>query len=237
MANYDTPGLLYDSGVLYDAPTLPQPIRKRMAKPKLALSTLTNDQIITLATNIKTAMTGNANFTTPNPTLASVTTLITTATTGLAGFVTAKTALDNAMNTRDNAMATLRAALNQLAAYVENVTAGDKTKIETAGMSTRAPGAALGPMPQVAHLDVTAGDFDGSLDAAWDNVKGAGSYEIQTSVDPVSGTSWGFKQVANKSSATLEGFTSGNRIWVRVRAVGADNAAGPWSDPAVKTVP
>jgi hypothetical protein len=26
-------------------------------------------------------------------------------------------------------------------------------------------------------------------------------------------------------------------MWVRVRAVGADNNKGPWSDPAVKTVP
>ena len=237
MANYDTPGLLYDSGVLYDAPTLPQLKRNKMAKPKLALSTLTNDQTITLANTIKTAMTGNANFTTPNPTLAALTTATTTASAGLAGYAAAKTALDNAMNTRDNAMDALRALLNQLAAYVENVTAGDKTKIESAGMSTRAPGASVGPMPQVAHLDVTAGDFEGTLDVAWDSVKGAGSYEIHTSIDPVSGTSWAFKQVANKSSATLEGFTSGSRIWVRVRAVGADNSPGPWSDPAVKTVP
>jgi hypothetical protein len=32
-------------------------------------------------------------------------------------------------------------------------------------------------------------------------------------------------------------FTSGSKMWLRVRAVGADNNKGPWSDPAVKTVP
>jgi hypothetical protein len=43
--------------------------------------------------------------------------------------------------------------------------------------------------------------------------------------------------VSNKSSTTLNSFTSGTKIRVRVRAVGADNNKGPWSDPAVKTVP
>jgi hypothetical protein len=43
--------------------------------------------------------------------------------------------------------------------------------------------------------------------------------------------------VSNKSSTTLNSFTSGTKMWVRVTAVGADNHKGPWSDPAVKTVP
>jgi len=89
----------------------------------------------------------------------------------------------------------------------------------------------------VLNLVLTAGDNDGTLDAAWDPLHGAGSYEVQISVDPVSSTSWAFKTVANKSSVTLDGLTSGAKIWVRVRGVGAGNNKGPWSDPAVKTVP
>jgi len=50
-----------------------------MAKVKLGLKELTADQKIDQANTIKTAMTGNANFTTPNPTLAAYGTLITTA--------------------------------------------------------------------------------------------------------------------------------------------------------------
>ena len=89
---------------------------------------------------------------------------------------------------------------------------------------------------QVLNLVLTAGDFDGSLDAAWDPVRGASSYEIYISVDPVSGTSWTFKQSSPKSSAHIAGLTSGAKMWVRVRAIGAANE-GPWSDPATKTVP
>jgi hypothetical protein len=62
----------YDSGVLYDDTSSPQPTRKRMAKVKMGLSRLTPDELVDLANTIKTAMTGNANFTTPNPTLAAL---------------------------------------------------------------------------------------------------------------------------------------------------------------------
>ena len=36
---------------------------------------------------------------------------------------------------------------------------------------------------------------------------------------------------------TIVGLTSGTKMWARVRAVGAGNATGPWSDPATKVVP
>jgi hypothetical protein len=67
----------YDSGLLYDDPSSPQPDRRRTVNVKLGLQKLTPDQKVDLANTIKTAMTGNANFTTPNPTLAAYGTLIT----------------------------------------------------------------------------------------------------------------------------------------------------------------
>ena len=44
MGLYDTPGLFYDSGVLYDAVSPPPLERKRMAKVKLALKGLTRER-------------------------------------------------------------------------------------------------------------------------------------------------------------------------------------------------
>ncbi len=104
-------------------------------------------------------------------------------------------------------------------------------------MSVRADATPVGPPAQVLTLVLTAGDNDGTLDASWDPVRGANSYEIQTSPEPVTGTSWAYKMTAGKSSATLSGLTTGTRTWVRVRAIGAEDATGPWSDPVVKTVP
>ncbi len=174
-----------------------------MAKVKLGLSRLTPDELVDLGNTIKTAMTGNANFTTPNPSLASIGTLITTAQTKIAAYNTAKAAVDTALSDRDTALAALRTGLSQEGDYVQNITNGDKTKIESAGMSVRDDAAPIGTPAQVMNLAVTEGDFEGTLDAAWDKVRGASSYEIQTSPDPITSTSWAFKQSASKSSATL----------------------------------
>jgi hypothetical protein len=71
MAQYDTPGLFYDSGVLYDAVAPPPLERKRMAKVNVGIKGFSREQIADKIDTVKTAMTGNANFTTPNPSLTS----------------------------------------------------------------------------------------------------------------------------------------------------------------------
>jgi hypothetical protein len=237
MPFYDTAGLVYDSGVRYDDASSPTPSGNHMAKVKLDLKNLKPDETIALANTIKTAMTGNANFTAPNPTLTALGTLITTAETKLSAAHAARVALDLAMDERDAATAALRAGLTQEAAYVENITGGDRAKIESAGMGVRGDGARLGGPTQVLNLVVAEGDREGALAVDWERLRGVKSYEVQTSADPITATSWSFKMSASKSSATLKGLTSGSRVWVRVRAIGAENATGPWSDPAVKTVP
>jgi hypothetical protein len=208
-----------------------------MATVKLGINRLGPDDVVDLANTIKTAMTGNANFATPNPSLASLGTLITAATTKIAAVNTAQTTLQTAISDRDAAVDALKAALTQEAAYVQNASGGDATKIQSAGMQIKGPPNPIGPLPQVPNLVVTAGANDGTLDASWDPVYGANSYEIQTSVDPGTSSSWAFKMSATRSNATMNSFTSGDRMWVRVRAIGANNSNGPWSDPATKTVP
>ncbi len=227
----------YDSGLLYDDTSSPQPTRKKMAKVKLGLRDLSPDQKVDLANTIKTAMTGNANFTTPNPPLATIGTLITSAQTKIALCNTTRALLDTQLSDRDAALAALSNGLTQEADYVQNVSGGDRTKIESAGMSVRDDGAPIGTPTQVLNLVLTEGDFEGTLEAAWYRVRGARSFEIQISVDPITPTSWAFKQSASKSSATISGLTSGAKLWVRVRAIGAGNTPGPWSDPATKVVP
>ena len=238
MAPFFDSGATYDSGALYDEPGPgPQPPRKRtMAKVKLTIDKLPPDQLVAIANNIKTSMTGNASFTAPNPTLTVFGTKITDATAKVAAYNASVTTSQAAMADRDTSLESLRQTMRQLAAYVENASGGDAAKIESAGMGVRAAATKIGVPAQVLNLVLTAGDFDGTLDAACDAVYGASSYEIQTSADPMTATSWAFKMTSSKSSATLEGLTSGAKVWVRVRAIGAAGP-GPWSDPAVKTVP
>ena len=199
-------------------------------KVKLGLDRLNPQEKVALARQIVTAMTGNANFTTPNPTLASVTTLANTAATKIAAHDSAKAAAETALADRDVAVTALAGGVTLLGAYVENITAGDRVKIESAGMAVRSAGAPVGPLGQVLDLAVSEGDFDGTLDAMWHPVRGAKSYEVQVSPDPP-GT-WTQKMASGKSSATIEGLTSGAKLWVRVCAKGADEQPGAWSDPA-----
>ena len=137
MANYDAPATLYDSGLFYDSPAQPQPRRKIMAQINLGLSRLSVADLLQAANNIKTAMTANANFTTPNPTLTAIGTLITALTTANntyeSGQLTQKTNLTN----RDDAAAALIAGLNSLAGYVQSQSGGDAAKIQSAGMGVK----------------------------------------------------------------------------------------------------
>ena len=236
MADYDAPGLMYDSGVFYDAGSLPQPTRKKMAKVKLNLDRLSITDLIQRGTDIKTAMTGNPNFTTPIPSLTNIGTLITALTstnnTYESGLLTQKTNITN----RDNAAAALIAGLSQLGGYVEAASAGDDAKIQSAGMGVRGAKVPAGVPTQVSNLSLTAGDNDGELDAQWDPVPNAKTYEIQTSPDPITGSSWTSKPTVTKSKAVMLGLPSGTRVNVRVRAI-SSGGTGAWSDPAIKTVP
>jgi hypothetical protein len=236
VAFYDSPGLLYDRGVAYDLPGGPP--FTHMAKPKLNLDRLNPDEVVSLASTIKTALTGNATFTTPNPTLVALGTLITTAQTKTAAYNTARAALQTLLDDRDAAVEALRAGLRAEAAYVENVSGGDPVKIQSAGMAVRAGNAPVGSLGQVSNLAVAAGDDDGELDATWDPVRGAKSYQVQTCADPITPAGWKDAAPVSKSRKALTNLPSGVRTWVRVRAIGAkEENNGAWSDPAVKTVP
>ena len=207
-----------------------------MAKPKLNLDQRGFEEILTLANNIRTAMTSNANFATPTPTLTAFGALITAAQTKLAEFTAAQQNALTKTSERNDAFNALEAGLTQLAGYVEAASGGDAAKIQSAGMDVRADAIKVGVPAQVLNLVMSEGDFEGTLDSAWDPVRGGKSYEVQTSPDPMTATSWAFKMTAGKSSTTVTGLASGSKVWVRVRAIGAAGV-GPWSDPAVKTVP
>ncbi len=66
----------------------------------------------------------------------------------------------------------------------------------------------------------------------WDPVRGAKSYVIQHSPDPIEADAvWSYGPPSTKSSCEINGFTSGQRYCFRVTALGAAGQ-GPWSDPA-----
>ena len=207
-----------------------------MAKVKLNITGLPDAQIIQQCTDIKTALTGNATFATPIPTLTAFGTLITTAQTKLAASDNAGVISKQATADKDGAMAALLAGASQLATYVDLTAAGDEAKIRSAGMDVRLPRTAANVPGQVMNLAITAGDNPGELDLQWDPLAGAKTYEVQTSPDPVTSSSWVPQLSVTKSKAAVTGLTSGAKIWARVRATNPAGQ-GPWSYAITKIVP
>ena len=180
----------------------------------------------------------NANFTTPNPSLASIGTALTLATTKVAAQKAAQQAAKQATDDRDAAIATLVTLVTSLSDYVANVTQGNKVKIESAGMSVKASAAPIGPLPQVQNLSITAGDAEGRLDLQWDPVRGTKNYQVQQSTDPNVPANWKLVESCSGSKLSLTGLPSGTKLWFRVKAR-APKAVndGAWSDPSTKIVP
>ena len=206
-------------------------------KIKLDLAGLTVPQKFALIRQVVIKLTGNANFPSPNPSLAALTAL---ANELEASYLkqqtdqqTSKTST-TALHTKETAA---NAGLNSLSNHVEEVSGGIKEKIESAGLEVRAPGTPTTSLPAPQNLSVTAGDNEGELDAACDPVAKSTSYEWQTSDDPPTNTSWTYAKTTTKSSTTLTGLASGTKKWVRNRALGPNEIKSPWSDPAAKRVP
>lgn len=237
MAFYDDPSGLtrYDAAVFYD--TLPAPAFHKRMKITLNLSKKTILQIIDFAKLIKTKLTGNAAFPTPNPSIIALGTLITEAETANGAYETAKTTADEKLITRNLKMDALRAGIVKESSYVED-NAVTEADIESGGFTPSKTPSPVGPPGQVQNLSVTRNDADGALDSQWDPEADAlKGYEVQLSVDPVTPTSWVTKDIVSQSNVTLTGLTSGTRVWIRVRGLGNKSQKGAWSNPVSKIVP
>jgi hypothetical protein len=207
-----------------------------MAQTSLNLSKLSIAELLQSANNIKTAMTGNATFPTPFPPLTEIGTLITGLEDANDTYQTSVNTTKQNLTLRDDAAAALINGLTSLAGHVQSVSGGDPAKIQSAGMAVKGARTPTTLPTMVSNLAITSGDDGGELDLQWDPVAGAKTYEIQTSPDPATSSSWVAHSSVTKSKAALTGLTSGARLWVRVRAINGAGA-GAWSDVATKIVP
>lgn len=207
-----------------------------MPKVKLNTKDLSVPEKIARARQIVAAMTGNANFPAPQPTLAQI----------IAGIDELQTAYDDAHAARQEAKArttalnekeeTLDRTLSQMTAYVESIAGDDVEKIQSAGLDVRSTASPSGTLSAPESLNASQGDMEGEIDLHWDRVERARSYVIEQSADPATDVSWKHAAVSTRSQATIDGLTSGAKYWFRVAAVSPQGQSG-WSNPAVKIAP
>ena len=197
---------------------------------KLALSGLSPAALVERARAIIAALTGNADFTTPVPSLAAVA-------AAADAVEAADTAVLNNGGKQDYLARSLRAQelrdmLLLLGAYVQVTSGGDPEKILSAGYPYRKAAEPVGPLPAPENLRVTFSKFSGQLDLAWDRVPGRMFYEGQwNQADPGVEDDWKGLVNLSDNTYTVKGLTPGKLYYFRVRGVGAAGP-GPWSDPA-----
>ncbi len=212
-------------------------------KSKLDLNNLTDAQVADLTGLIVTSMTGNATFPAPAPVLATLTAQAATMT----GRIAERDALLQQAQTLTLEIRAARTALEGSLTAESTYVDGEVEKlpadaqaaaIKSAGMAVAAdPGTPVGPMPKVEGLTASAGDAEGTVDLHWNAIRrGLQNFLIELSEDPAGQTGWRFAANSRKSSATIEGLTTGKRYWFRVTAEGAAGP-GPASTPATKVAP
>ena len=212
-----------------------------MSSISAGLSRKNPAQLIALADLVAPKLAPAAPATPPIPNLAAkVTALLAQrgiAKTASDNYEAAKTALVALKATRDAEADDLRAEHTALISTIEGEAKGDAAMLASSGYALAAASVqSSSPPAQIHNLSLTAGDAEGSVDLSYDPEPLAKTYEVQvTTTDPVAGP-YVTKDQPTTSSTTVTGLTSGQRVWARVRGIGA-NGPGPWSDPATKIVP
>ena len=231
MANFDE--AFFDSAFFDEAP-IP---KTRMAKVKLDLQSRDDDDLRDYATGHKTAMVGNANFTTPDPAPAVFDPALSGFTDAINDVVQKEADLKEAVRVKNEKRAVLEGVFTLRGAYVDRTGGGVESKITSAALEVRAVPVPTTSLAKVLNLHASAGDNEAEIDLGWNgDIKGRRGFFVEMRED-VAGTPWVQVKVVTRSSATVPGLTPGKRYLFRVRAFGPDEIVGPWSDEAQQRCP
>ena len=202
------------------------------ARISLGLSKLSVPEKIEKARHIVTAMTGNANFTTPLPTLANVSTAINTLETAYNAAQGAGPAQTSIMRDKETILDNL---LSQLANYVEIAANGSEAIVLSSGMQLRGKGGR-----PTSGFTVEDGEHSGEL-VLHTKSEARTSYVWQMSSDPVptsppaANHNWQQIGVSTQAAFIASDLIAGIKYWFRVATVSKDGQS-PWSDPISKIV-
>ncbi len=119
---------------------------------------------------------------------------------------------------------------------MDNIAKGDASIILLAAMDVALPPGPPPPMTKVAGVTFAAGGDEQSGAADWESVYGARYYDVETSTNPNDPALWKEYDSTPTVGLELTDLTSGQKLWVRVRAVNSVEK-GPWSDPACAMIP
>lgn len=237
MARFDEGHRYDDTGLRYDSadPGSPQPTHKRMAQVKIDLREKPNTVIIDQAKAYHSALTGNAAFPTPNPTLVNFRAAIDLAEASLNARLAGEAEQRNRVVKENTDVEALYGEIVTLAAYVQNASGGDEGLIISAGFGVRAGATPSQPLPAPVDFLATMSDHSGAMDLVWSPVKGARGYIVECRVHNDAGQ-WQQVKFCTASKTEATGLTPGVTYAFRVKAVGPIGDS-PWSAETARMAP
>jgi hypothetical protein len=206
-----------------------------IAQIVLNIDHLTDDQLKTLLETKAQILTDHAaDFPTPSPTAAEL-----TAKAGvIAGLIATAKATEQAakaaFSAKDTGVEEGRQMVRDLAAYVvQKKLAPSVVEMIFNFKKDPTPTTSIGP---VLGLGATYGDKVGEIDLTWEPVAKARAYQVEWRGAGSTGA-WTLAKSPTASKVTLKALPSGQRVEMRVRAIGPKELEGEWSDPAEHLVP
>lgn len=181
-------------------------------------------------------MTLNAGtFVTPNPTLADVDTARTDLSKAAVAAQAGGMALTFAKNEAEKKLDQL---INQLVAYVQNISGGEESIILQAGMEVRKTPSPLPTPGPVQNLDAFPTRSAGQIQLTWDTLGGNIFYQVDMYVSDDEGNGfWDKLTVSSKSKYLVTGLTTGKVYRFRVAGIGRNDEMGPFSQEASSVAP
>ena len=233
----ENPPVLMDTGLIFfdTGSAAAGGARKgTMIQLALKLTKATLAALKTLASSIKSGLTGNASFPTPNPTPANIQTAIDEMEAQENALALAESKVEEEREMLAQKRLALENILRAVAANCMDTVKLDpedvaRAKLMSAMLPLRADNAPVDEIESPDNFFVTQGDHSGEADGGCDRVKNAKLYRVRFGTN-VNGP---FQTVyeGTKSSFTAKSLPIGEG-WFQMAAFGTNGGWSEWSDPA-----
>ncbi|MGN6341191.1 MAG: fibronectin type III domain-containing protein [Ginsengibacter sp.] len=176
----------------------------------------TDTILSTETTRIQLAMTGNASFPSPSPTMEVFSAAVSAYVTQLAKAATRDANAIAAKNTR---RAELIALCEQLGNSVATTAQGNVELLVSSGLPLRKKRQSV-VLSAPSNFRIFNGVNSGELDVKVDAQKGATGFGFEYTEDPLTAESVWMKTLCSTSRCTIKGLTPGKRYWIRPLVIG-----------------
>ena len=190
-----------------------------MAKINLGFTSYNDGELSVKTDFIINCMTGNANFTNPEPPLVEVS-------AALDAFGQALTNANGGGKdltlVKNSKRAVLENLLSNLGLWVQLHSSGDEVTLSGSGFDLTKKRAAVGVLPKPVNFVVMPADGQGSVKVRMQAISGAHAYVYEYTTAPaVPGSVWSIVQ-KTRSSAIIDGLESGVQYAFKSVALGAN---------------